>query len=337
MEQIALGQTGRQTTRLGFGCSSLMGALNRRDSLRLLETAYDAGIRHFDVAPMYGYGEAESCLGEFLQSHRNITVTTKYGIAPPKNSLLIQAGRRIAGPIVKKIPSLKRSLAKAANTATRNGERPAFTAAQAKASLDRSLRALRTDRIDLLLLHEVEAQNLEDDALLTLLESEVKQETIGSFGIGSGSGKIPALLAEQPAYCRTLQYEWSILDSPIDASATASFRIHHGTLTNNFRALHTTLLNNKSLIRRWSESINTDLANPETLANLMLKAALVMNPASIILFSSKIPQHIQANILTAADDTLVAPARQLYTLVQSERDRLLHPSHPNESHRIQKN
>ena len=59
MEQIRLASSGRETTRLGYGCSSIMGALGRRQSLRLLEAAYDAGIRHFDVAPMYGYGEAE--------------------------------------------------------------------------------------------------------------------------------------------------------------------------------------------------------------------------------------------------------------------------------------
>ena len=54
----------------------------------------------------------------------------------------------------------------------------------------------------------------------------------------------------------------------------------------------------------------------------MLKASLVMNPASIILFSSKNPQHIQANVDTAADNTLEPPARQLYNLVQAERDQL---------------
>ena len=333
MEQIALGQSGRQTTRLGYGCSSLMGALNRRDSLRLLETAYDAGIRHFDVAPMYGYGEAESCLGEFLQNHRNITVTTKFGIAPPKRSALIQAGRRIAGPIVKKIPSLKQGLAKAASTATRNDERPAFTAAHAKASLDRSLRAMQAEHIDLWLLHEVEARDLMDDTLLTLLESEIRQGSIGTFGIGSSREKIPAILSDHSAYCRTLQYEWSILDSPIEAPLIDTgqpFHIHHRSLTNNFRTLHTALLNNKNLTRRWSKSTNTDLANSETLANLMLKAALVMNPASIILFSSKNPQHIQANARIAADRTLETHARQLYSLVQAEGSQLLQPDHSNE-------
>ena len=103
---------GRTTTRLGFGCSSLMGAMGRRASLAILEAAYDAGIRHFDVAPMYGYGEAESCLGEFLQRHRNqVTVTTKYGIPPGKKSSLIYAARRVAGPIIKTLPNLKHRLA----------------------------------------------------------------------------------------------------------------------------------------------------------------------------------------------------------------------------------
>jgi hypothetical protein len=54
----------------------------------------------------------------------------------------------------------------------------------------------------------------------------------------------------------------------------------------------------------------------------MLKASLVRNPASIVLFSSKNPKHIQANIDTAADTTLETPARQLYDLVQAERDQL---------------
>src|ERR1700736_549713 len=139
MERIELSTTGRKTTRLGYGGSSLMGAMSRKESVAMLEAAFDAGIRHFDVAPMYGYGEAETCLGEFLEHHRGqITVTTKYGIAPPKKSAIIKLGRSIAGPILKQLPSLKPRLAKAANAATRNPERPSFTAAQAKASLDRS-------------------------------------------------------------------------------------------------------------------------------------------------------------------------------------------------------
>jgi aryl-alcohol dehydrogenase-like predicted oxidoreductase len=327
MQTIRLADTNRQTTRLGFGCGSIMGATNRGDSLRLLETAYEAGIRHFDVAPRYGYGEAESCLGEFLQNHRGqITIATKYGIAPPKKPTIIKLGRKIAGPILKQLPSLKHRLAQAANAATRNPERPTFTAPEAKASLQRSLLALRTNHIDLWLLHEATAPDLHDDTLLHLLEAEAQKGTIGAFGIGSSADKIPAILATHPAYCRTLQYEWSILDSPISdvpIRLPAPFRIHHGTLTKNFHAIHQSIINNQPLCQRWSASINTDLSRPEALAHLMLKAALVMNPTSIILFSSKNPAHIHANVRTAADTSLELPARQLYKLVQSECDQLL--------------
>jgi D-threo-aldose 1-dehydrogenase len=327
MQTVPLADTNRQTTRLGFGCGSIMGATNRRDSLKLLETAYDAGIRHFDVAPMYGYGEAETCLGEFLEHHRGqITVTTKYGIAPPKKSAIIKLGRSIAGPILKQLPSLKPRLAKAANAATRNPERPSFTAAQSKASLDRSLTALRTDHIDLWLLHEATARDLQDDTLLSLLEAEVKKGTIGAFGIGSSADKIPAILNTGAAYCRTLQYEWSILDPHIKDShikPSAPFRIHHRALTDNFRGLHAALIKNQPLCQRWCASTNTDLNNAEALAHLMLKASLVMNPSSIILFSSKNPAHIHANVHSADDTSLELPARQLYNLVQTERDQLL--------------
>jgi D-threo-aldose 1-dehydrogenase len=321
MEQIVLGTSGRLTTRLGFGCANLMGATNRRDSLKLLETAYDAGIRHFDVARRYGYGEAESCLSEFLKHHPGqLTLTTKYGTLPPTRSTLISLGRRAAGPVLKRLPGLKRRLAQAANTATRNPARPSFTAAQARASLDDSLSALRTDHIDLWLLHEASAPDLNDEGLLRLLEDLVQQGTIGSFGIGSSAGKIPALLAERPAYCRTLQYEWSVLDASIPPSGP--FRLHHRALTRNFQDLQAALKKNKPLCSLWSASTNTDLSDAEALSRLMLKAALVINPSSIILFSSKDPCHIHSNVHTAADSSLVLAARRLHHLLESEGDQL---------------
>ena len=326
MQFIELADTGRTTTRLGFGCSSLMGSMGRRASLAILEAAYDAGIRHFDVAPRYGYGEAESCLGEFLQRHRNnVTVTTKYGIPPAKKSSLISAARRIAGPLIKTLPTLKHRLAQAAKAATRTSETATFTAQQAKSSLERSLVALRTDHIDLWLLHEASAADLHDDTLLHLLEQERQRGTIGTFGIGSSADKIPTLLAERPSYCHALQYEWSVLAPKVDVLPTTAakpFRIHHRALSDNFRSLHRALTDNRELCKRWSASTNIDLSNVKDLGRLMLKAALLMNPSSIILFSSKNSHHINANAKLADDRTLDAPAAALYRLIQSERDQL---------------
>jgi D-threo-aldose 1-dehydrogenase len=318
MEKLPLGNSGRDTTRLGFGCSSLMGAVGRRESLAILEHAFDAGIRHFDVAPMYGYGEAESCLGDFLKRHRaEVTVTTKYGIPPAKNSSLIRFARNVIGPVVKSVPGIKQRLARVADAATRNEEKASFTPGQAQASLDRSLGELRTDHIDVWLLHEVEAGDLRDDRLMTFLEDQVRKGTIGAFGIGSEGSKVNELLANRPSYCQLLQYEWSVLDAPIPRNQV--FRIHHRALTNNFRSLHQALMKRADVCKRWSSSTGAELSDAKVLAHLMLRASLLLNPASVILFSSKKPEHILANVRVSGDISLDDPARKLYTLVQAER------------------
>ena len=176
MEKIRLASSGRETTRLGYGCSSIMGALGRRQSLRLLEAAYDAGIRHFDVAPMYGYGEAESCLGDLRARHDDITITTKYGIAPPKRGGMLRTARRIVGPVLQRVPALKRRLTRAAGAVAAPAEKSRFSADEARASLENSLRALRTNFIDAWLLHEAEASDLSDNSLLDFLHDAVAQK-----------------------------------------------------------------------------------------------------------------------------------------------------------------
>lgn len=321
MKTIQLGDSGRQTTALGFGGSSLMGASSRKQSLAMLESAFDAGIRHFDVAPMYGYGEAESCLGEFLTRHKGeVTVTTKYGIPPAKNSSAIKIARQIAGPIVRALPGIKQRLARVANAATANKERASFTAGQARESLERSLASLRTDRIDVWLLHEVEAEDLQDDGLLRFLEDQVSSGTIGTFGVGSDGSKVNDLIARKPAYCRVLQYEWSVLDRT--PPAAGPFRIHHRALTNNFRSLHQRLKESPEVLKRWSDETGKDLSDAGQLASLMLKASLLENPESVILFSSKSPGHIAANVRVSADDSIDGAARRLHELVQAEHQQL---------------
>jgi D-threo-aldose 1-dehydrogenase len=317
METINLGTTERTTTRLGFGCSSLMGVMGRKESIATLETAFDAGVRHFDVAPMYGFGQAESCVGEFLGRHRaEVTVTTKYGIPPAKHQGLIGLGRSMARPVVKALPGLKQRLSKMAGNMAQPAEKASFTAAQAKESLDRSLAELRTDRIDVWLLHEVTADDLQDEGLLRLLEDLVAAGTIGTFGVGSEREKVEALLAARPAYCDVVQFEWSIMDAPVPAMK--SFRIHHRALTENLRSLHAGIMEDKARAARWSERVGADLVDREVLASLMLRAALVENPESVILFSSKSQAHMRHNIRVAEDRSLEAPAHRLYSLVQDE-------------------
>lgn len=317
MEHVPLAGTGRITTRLGFGCTALMGSLTRRQSLALLEAAWDAGIRHFDVAPMYGWGEAESCLGEFRKRHAGeLTVTTKYGILPPPRQWWVGLGRRLAGPVIRSVPAVKQRLARAANTALGYSQKSQISVAEARASLERSQAALQTDCIDLWLLHDIAAGRLEDSALLDFLRESRGAGKIGDFGVSHDIAQIAVLWEQQRDYCRALQFEWSVLRAI--PPFPGSFRIHHRALAHNFAALRAHLEEHPDLRRAWSREIDYDLAAPANLAALMLRAVLVLNPGCIVLVSSKDPAHINANVRAAQDSLLEEPARRLYLVVQRD-------------------
>ena len=325
MQTIALGGSGRETTRLGFGCSSLMGSIGRKESLATLEAAFAAGVRHFDVAPSYGFGEAEGCLGEFVARHPGaVTVTTKYGIPAGDGRSLMAVARGLARPLLKLMPGMKERLRGAARTVETAGPaKAAFIAEAARESLERSLRELRVERIDVWLLHEAEAGDLTDDGLLRMMEEVVAAGKIGTFGVGSGAAKIPELLRERAAYCAVTQYEWSVLDGLI--APGAAFRIHHRALTENFRALHEALSGDAGRRRRWSDYCGVDVGEAEVLARLMLKASLECNPESVILFSSKRAEHIRNNAALVDDAGLGEAAMRLYALVRAEAVEVLAP------------
>ena len=89
-------------------------------------------------------------------------------------------------------------------------------------------------------------------------------------------------------------------------------------MTDNFRALHAALVADVALSRRWSDEVGAELARREVLASLMLKASLVLNPASVILFSSRDAAHIRHNVEVAGDAALAEPARRLHAIVMRE-------------------
>ncbi len=314
---IELANTGRRTTRLGFGCSRLMGGTSRRVSLRLLEAAYESGIRHFDVAPMYGFGEAEDCLGEFISQHRaDVTVTTKFGIPAGRNHRWLNAAKLLARGVLNHLPKAAEHVRKVSADPGTHISRVPFTAAEAKTSLERSLRKLRTDHIDLWLLHEPRASDLQDDGLLRFLEDAVSSGKAGSFGVGSESRHIRALQAEKPGYCRALQFEWSAFDAMLPE--LPPFRIHHRSLTENFRTRHQWLVSDPARLEAWSRTVDRDLRNRSALASLMLRASLDCNPGSIVLFSSGSPEHIRDNVRISEDHSLRKPALSLQALAHHE-------------------
>lgn len=72
-------------TALGFGCMNLSHAYGppqpRDVAERVLRTALDLGVTHFDTAALYGFGANEKLVGEVLKSRpANVVVVSKCGL-----------------------------------------------------------------------------------------------------------------------------------------------------------------------------------------------------------------------------------------------------------------
>ena len=299
------GTAGRMTSQLGFGCAYLTGAgMDRTKSRRLLDAAWDAGIRHFDVARVYGRGRSEALLGRFLSDHHEATITTKYGLFPNG------AVRRVAVALQQRVPVLKRM--RLVDPNPRNAGR--FDAAEASESLALSLHLLRRDYIDLFLLHEPEVAGLVHDDLLAFLESAKEQGKIGDYGIGGEYRRIPELYSKRKGYCRVLQFEWSILGPSLQVPD--AYRIHYRSFAKAAVTLGKRFETDPSLLRSWSEVTGHDLREPAILSSLLLKAALDAYPDSIVLFSTGNEAHIFNNVTVAEDDKLTCPAARLAALIR---------------------
>ena len=319
LDTIALPGSGRVTTRLGFGGSGLMGGISERESLRLLETAFDAGIRHFDVAPAYGHGQAERCLGKFLRGKRDqVTVATKYGILPPAQAGLLEIARAVVRPAVARLPGVRNRVARAAAGMRSKAK---FSAEEARRSLERSLRELGVDSIDVWLLHEVTADDLDGSDLLPFLQQTQQQRLIGAYGIGAERERVDDLWERHRDYCRVLQFEWSALEEE-QASFPGAFVIHHRAISGAFGPLHRFLQQDFDLCRQWSNAVDCDLSDSKLLAGALLQATLAANPGGMVLFSSRVPEHIFANVRAAEEADARARGMRFLELMPAKRNEI---------------
>lgn len=83
-------------TEMGFGTApigNLLRTVSDKDAQATLETAWKAGMRYFDTAPLYGAGLSETRLNQFLRGkpRGQYIVSTKVGrllqVSPPKERL----------------------------------------------------------------------------------------------------------------------------------------------------------------------------------------------------------------------------------------------------------
>jgi len=83
MQLRKLGSDGLEVPEIGLGCWQLGGGWgndwDNEIAQKILESAYQGGVRFFDTADVYGDGASEQSVGEFLRLHNDVTVATKLG------------------------------------------------------------------------------------------------------------------------------------------------------------------------------------------------------------------------------------------------------------------
>jgi D-threo-aldose 1-dehydrogenase len=314
--------TGRRTTRLGFGCA-FPRSVTRSDVARYLDAAFDAGIRHFDVAPMYADGTAEGYLGNFLKSHIDrVTVTTKYGILPSvMRPLYVQVALKMLGPLlrtVRRVPAVASGLSRTAS-AMNVSSKAAFSAPEAKLSLMRSLEELQLDMVDMFLMHEPRVTDL-GEGLLEFLKDSVASQRVDAFGIAGNASRASDLYQKRRSFCDIMQLDWTVFSSKSDYPG--SFRIHFSVFSRQLRDVHQALVDRPDLRKRWSAETDLNLADLGTLSDVMLKAALSRDP-SIVLFRSSKPDNIIRNVSVAENTRLEKNALRFCELVEQEGAELL--------------
>jgi aryl-alcohol dehydrogenase-like predicted oxidoreductase len=220
MQSIVLGDSGMRAPPLGFGCSAIMGRVGRRASLAALAAAYDAGITFFDTARSYGYGESEALLGEFLRGRRDsVLLSTKFGIFPTPMTPLKRALKPIARTLLQHAPSARNRVRRQLHAMSSTGH---FSVAALHTSLDASLRALRTDYVDFLFLHEAPVSVLQQQDLLAALEQLVAAGKIRRVGIASQPDVIEAALGAHLPVLQSAQFPCNLFDlGVIDRLAAA--------------------------------------------------------------------------------------------------------------------
>ena len=195
-ERVRLGSTDVEVTRLGFGTAEIGGlykAVPAEQAAAVLAHAWSNGVRYFDSAPLYGYGNAETRAGRMLRERERDTFTfsTKVG------RLLIPRGDVPPGADVDR--QLKDGVEDA-----HYGDTPPvrvvydYSRDGVLRSVEDSLRRTGLDRIDILYIHDPDThwQAAIEGAYPALHELR-EQGLVGAIGAGMNQAEMLARFARE--------------------------------------------------------------------------------------------------------------------------------------------
>lgn len=186
MKYRTLGKTGIEVSEIGFGTWGIGGArpgmpaygpVDDAESIRALEAAFDSGVTFYDTADLYGFGHSETLLGKVFSGRRSqVVIGTKGGL-------------------------------------TDGGGGHDLSADYLENALARSLKRLRSDYVDLYLLHNPPRTLLcRRPDLFRFLSRLHRQGMIRAFGISAATPDDALLILESQPSVPVLQVNLNLFD-----------------------------------------------------------------------------------------------------------------------------
>ncbi|MBL8873070.1 MAG: aldo/keto reductase [Planctomycetaceae bacterium] len=177
MKYRPFGQTGIRVSEIGLGCWQFggdFGPVDNEEAEATMEAAIQVGINFFDTANVYGSGQSESWIGNYLsKSRETVFVATKYGRGPG----VYPDGYSLAGMRQQTLDAIER---------------------------------LRVEQIDLLQLHCVPTEILRKGEVFDWLRTLQQEGLIAHFGASIESVEEGLICLEQPGLA-TLQVIFNVL------------------------------------------------------------------------------------------------------------------------------
>lgn len=256
---------------------------------RLLDEAFDQGIRHFDVARMYGLGAAERELGRFAHRRRDqIVIATKFGIEPAPASSRLAPLQGPARRLLARYPALRRHVKKRADT-FHSPRR--YDAETARASLLTSMRELQTDYVDIFLIHDpAVTDHLDLPGVCEYLEEARHAGHLRAWGVAGEPS--PCIQIKQSLPTATvLQTRQDILSRVSALPQGLGPLITFGVLGDAFHQITRYLGKSQQCRSRWSEELGIE-CSPQVVASMLLRDALEANPKGVVLYSTTRPERL---------------------------------------------
>jgi aryl-alcohol dehydrogenase-like predicted oxidoreductase len=194
----SLGNSGLLVSVAGLGCNNFGRTLGVQATRGVADAAIDAGITLFDTADMYGGGRSEEVLGEVLAGRRDqVVLATKFGHQGADLGYGPAAGGKGGRSYIRR-------------------------------AIERSLRRLRTDYIDLYQIHMPDPVTPIGETLAALgeLVTEGKVRYIGHSNFAGWQIAEAALLARElgTAPFISAQNHWSLLERGAEAEVVPAAR-----------------------------------------------------------------------------------------------------------------